>query len=386
MSNTSSNQSQPEVEASPYQLVISDLIGNIAAPKDLRNEQNTIEVASAQEPAAAPMPPPRKRGRPAKAKQEGYGVASNASLLAFVRGQSPGTSSPAAASTPSVPRKRGRPSTKSAEGPRKRGRPRKHPLGAGIADESAPGPGIGLANGSAASRRSKRVSFAKERRESGAEDEDHARGADGFTQKLKDTMKEVFIRDAIRQDGGLWVHHELAVQMQQFFAPMLAIRDGPVFFPAELAESIREQLSEHHSSRTTERRHYGHILSVGAGAKTDIRTIAGPDVVRPERSRQQTTGDPIEAAGLEQHEDAYEDRREEQAAVLPENQLRGGRAARQLLLRHQDERQRRGRLDQRVHGEGPSGRRHRMINKGVRSAQSQPDIYVDQLAGGGTPG
>ncbi|RYP83099.1 hypothetical protein DL770_005440 [Monosporascus sp. CRB-9-2] len=248
MSNASDLQSQPEVEASSYQPVISDLVGNIAARPDLANEQNTIEVASVQEPAASPMPPPRKRGRPAKAKQEAYGVVSNVSMLAFVRGQSPGTSSSAAASTPSVPRKRGRPPTESVDGPRKRGRPRKHPLGADIADELAPGPGIGLANGGAASRRSKRVPFTKEQRESGAEDGDHATGADGFTQKLKDTMKEVFIRNAIHEDGGLWVHGEMAVQMQQFFAPMLAIRDGPIFFPAELAESIREQLSEHPSS------------------------------------------------------------------------------------------------------------------------------------------
>ncbi|RYO74136.1 hypothetical protein DL766_005634 [Monosporascus sp. MC13-8B] len=248
MSNTSNPQSQPEVEASSYQPVISDLVGGIAALEDLTIEQDTIEVASAREPAASLMPPPRKRGRPAKAKQEAYGVASNASMLAFVRGQSPGVSSPAAASTPSVPRKRGRPPTKSVEGPRKRGRPRKHPLGAGIADELAPGPRIGLANGGAASRRSKRVSFAREQREDGAEDEDQAPGVDGFTQKLKDTMKEVFVRDAIHEDGGLWVHHEMAVQMQQFFAPMLAIRDGPVFFPAELAKSIREQLSEQPSS------------------------------------------------------------------------------------------------------------------------------------------
>ncbi|RYP29310.1 hypothetical protein DL767_006771 [Monosporascus sp. MG133] len=248
MSNASNPQSQPEVEASSYQPVISDILGNIAAPEDPTNEKISIEVASAQEPAASPMPPPRKRGRPATAKQEAYGVVSNASMLAFVRGQSPGTSSSAAASTPSVPRKRGRPPTKSVEGPRKRGRPRKHPLGTGIADELAPGPGIGLANGGAASRRSKRVSFAKEQRENGAEDEDRAPGVNGFTQKLKDTMKEVFVRDAIQKDGGLWVHREMAVQMQQFFAPMLAVRDGPVFFPAELAESIREQLSEHPSS------------------------------------------------------------------------------------------------------------------------------------------
>ncbi|RYP06610.1 hypothetical protein DL764_003062 [Monosporascus ibericus] len=248
MFNASNAQSQPEVEASSYQPVISDLVGTIATRRDLTNEQNTIEVASAQESAASPMPPPRKRGRPAKAKQEAYGIASNASVLAFVHGQSSGTSSPAAASTPSVPRKRGRPPTKSVEGPRKRGRPRRDPLGAGIADEFAPGPGIGLANGGAASGRSKRVSFVKEQRESGAEDEDHTPGANGFTQKLKDTMKEVFVRHAIHEGGGLWVHGELAVQMQQFFAPMLAIRDGPVFFPAELAESIREQLSKHPSS------------------------------------------------------------------------------------------------------------------------------------------
>ncbi|RYP41703.1 hypothetical protein DL769_011544 [Monosporascus sp. CRB-8-3] len=248
MANAFNPQSQPEFEASSYQPVISDLVGNIAAPEDLTNEQNTIEVASAQEPAASPMQLPKKRGRPAKAKQEAYGVASNASMLAFVRGQSPGTSSLEAASTQSVPRKRGRPPTKSVEGPRKRGRPRKHSLGAGIADELAPGPGIGLANGSDASRRSKRVSFAEQQQENGAEHEDHAPGADGFTQKLKDTMKEVFIRDAIHVDGGLWVHHETAVQMQQFFAPMLAIRDGPVFFPAELAEAIREQLSEQPAS------------------------------------------------------------------------------------------------------------------------------------------
>ncbi|RYP66197.1 hypothetical protein DL771_007930 [Monosporascus sp. 5C6A] len=243
MSKASDPQSQLEAEVSPYQPIISDLVGNLAAPEGLMNEQNTIEVASAQEPAASPMPLPRKRGRPAKAKQEAYGVAFNASTLAFGCGQSPGTSSPAAASTPSIPRKRGRPPTKSVEGPRKRGRPRKHPVGAGIADELAPGPGIGLANGSAESRRSKRVSFAKDQRENGAEDEDHATRADGFTQKLKDTMKEFFVRDAI-EDGGLWVPHEMAVQMQQFFAPMLTVRVGRVFFPAELVECIREQLSE----------------------------------------------------------------------------------------------------------------------------------------------
>ncbi|RYO97149.1 hypothetical protein DL765_011318 [Monosporascus sp. GIB2] len=244
MSNTSSPQLQPEVEASSYQPVISDLVGNIATLEVHTNEQDTIEVAGAQKPAASLMPPPRKRGRPARAKQEAYGVASNASMLASVYGQSPGISSPVAASTPSVPRKRGRPPTKSVEGPRKRGRPSKHPPGAGIADELAPGPGLDLTNGGAASRRSKRVSFAREQRENDAEGADHAPDADGFTQKLKDTMKEVFIRNAIHEDGGLWVHREMAVQMQQFFAPMLAIPDGPVFFPAELAESIREQLSE----------------------------------------------------------------------------------------------------------------------------------------------
>ncbi|RYO97150.1 hypothetical protein DL765_011319 [Monosporascus sp. GIB2] len=121
------------------------------------------------------------------------------------------------------------------------------------------------------------------------------------------------------------------------------------------------------------------MLAAGARAKTDIRTIAGPDVVRPERSRQQMTGDPIEAAGLEQHEDAYEDRREKQAAVLPENQLRGGRAARQLLLRRQDERQRRRCLDQRVRGEGPSGRDHRgEATRGFVAAA----LVLDVAAGG----
>ncbi|RYP06611.1 hypothetical protein DL764_003063 [Monosporascus ibericus] len=128
-------------------------------------------------------------------------------------------------------------------------------------------------------------------------------------------------------------------------------------------------------SRPTKRRRRGRILAAGAGAKTDIGTIAGPDVVRPERNRQQTTGDPIEATGLEQHEDAYKDRREEQAAVLLENQLRGGRATGQLLLRRQYERQRRGGLDQRVRGEGPYWGNHR----------GEPDTYGDQLAGGGAP-
>lgn len=70
--------------------------------------------------------------------------------------------------------------------------------------------------------------------------------------------------------------------------------------------------------------------------KAHARTVAWPDVISAQTGRNQSRS--VAKARLKQHRQAHRIRREEKAAVLPEDQLRSRRASRQLLLRGEDKR------------------------------------------------
>ncbi|KAK7756282.1 hypothetical protein SLS62_001508 [Diatrype stigma] len=192
--------------------------------------------------------PPKKRGRPAKKHAQPAASDAPATPAATVRtssAQSPALSSPIL--------KRRSPSAGSiaeALPPRKkRGRPRKQQPVALVRVHSSLA-GEGPAENIELISTTSQVKVIKDSQEDDDADGDIGGDkpaitatTDGFTQGLKDAMREIFIGNAMEQNGGLWIPHEAALQMQQVFAPMLPLPAGAVFVAAGLVEAIREHLT-----------------------------------------------------------------------------------------------------------------------------------------------
>lgn len=158
----------------------------------------------------------KKRGRPAK-KHAQADVSETPAAPSSTMTPAPSISGVETAGTSGVAKKRGRPSLNAesssiASTPRKRGRPRKKQLPAPACNSlvdglvytdsqisSVAGAGESIEQEAVLTRSSKVIADSQENVDSMNDNQD----SDDFKQGLKNAMKEIFIRNAIQQDGGL---------------------------------------------------------------------------------------------------------------------------------------------------------------------------------------